>query len=115
LLNKKIRFSIEELLPIASQQLRAYFVDSGDEQIVSLVNVRPLPKEFTSQSALAIPCRLYGIYPLADTWQVDDPVHAIFGSLMKNYANCKVCERKDQFYYEVDIDIPSKRGYERHL
>jgi len=62
-LNKKIRFSIEELLPIASQQLRAYFVDSGDEQIVSLVNVRPLPKEFTSQSALAIPCRLYGIYP----------------------------------------------------
>ncbi len=84
----------------------------GQEEIISITNIRPLPAEFIRQPAFAIPCRLYGIFPLhgneQSSWKLNDPVHDQFNRLMANNASCKVCKIKEQICYDVDIDIPGK-------
>jgi hypothetical protein len=95
-----------------STEICVYFVDVGQEENISITNIRPLPTEFIRQPAFAIPCRLYGIYPLngneKSIWKLDDQVHDEFNRLMANNASCKVCGIKEQICYDVEIDIPSK-------
>ncbi|CAF3570765.1 unnamed protein product [Rotaria sp. Silwood1] len=87
-----------------------YFVDVGEQENISITNIRPLPQEFIRQPAFAIPCRLYQIYPLDGNeqliWRSDDPVHDEFNRLMANNASCKVCDVKEQICYDVEIEIP---------
>ena len=84
----------------------------GQEENISITNIRPLPAEFNRQPAFAIPCRLYGIYPLNSTdqsaWKPDDPVHDEFNRLMGNLALCQVCDIREQICYDVSIEIPRK-------
>jgi hypothetical protein len=95
-----------------STEIRVYFVDFGQEENISITNIRPLPAEFIRQPAFAIPCRLYGIYPLngneQSTWKLDDPVHDEFNKHKLDIASCKVCDIKEQICYDIQIDIPSK-------
>ena len=69
------------------------------------------------QSAFAIPCRLYQIYPIngneQSKWKSNDLVHDEFNRLMGNMVSCKVCGIEDQKCYDVEIDIPSKLIYFR--
>ncbi|CAM2713618.1 unnamed protein product [Rotaria socialis] len=87
-----------------------YFVDVGQQENIPITNIRPLSQEFIRQPAFAIPCRLYKICPLngdeRSSWKLNDPVHHAFNQLMANNANCKVCDRKEQICYDVEIDIP---------
>ncbi|CAF5073177.1 unnamed protein product [Rotaria magnacalcarata] len=89
-----------------------YFVDVGQQEHIPITNIRPLSQEFIRQPAFAIPCRLYKICPLngdeRSAWKLNDPVHDEFNRLMANNANCKVCDRREQICYDVEIDIPSK-------
>jgi hypothetical protein len=94
----------------STDNICVYFVDVGQEENISITNIRPLPSEFNRQPAFAIPCRLYGIQPLnsSEPWKLDDPVHDEFNRLMGNIALCKVCNIKEQMCYDVSIDIPRK-------
>lgn len=90
-------------------EVSIYFVDFGQEEKISLGNIRPLPTEFVRQAAFAIPCRLFGIVPLNSTeWKLDDPVHNQFSQLLSGNAYCQVCHVRDEICYDVDIEIPSK-------
>ena len=94
-------------------EVSIYFVDFGQEEKVSLRNIRPLPAEFVRQPAFAIPCRLFGISPLNSTeWRLDDPVHNHFNQLLSDKAFCQVCHVQDEICYDVDVDIPSKSSRE---
>ncbi|UJR08582.1 hypothetical protein I4U23_012841 [Adineta vaga] len=93
-----------------STKVRVYFVDFGEEENISMTNIRPLPQEFARQPAFAIPCRLYDTCPLygneQSIWNSDDPVHEEFSRHMTNMVHCKVCEVVDHTCYDVQIDVP---------
>ncbi|CAF1033127.1 unnamed protein product [Rotaria sordida] len=87
-----------------------YFIDIGQREYVSMNNIRQLPEEFHHKSALAIPCRLYNVYPIngndQSIWESNDQVHDEFNRLMVNNVSCKVHIKQDQIIYDIEIDIP---------
>ncbi|CAF1120767.1 unnamed protein product [Adineta ricciae] len=93
------------------REVRLYFVDVGQEENISITNIRPLPQEFVRQPAFAIPCRLYEVYPLygdeQSGWDMDDPVHKEFNNQTNNKVDCKVCEVVDHICYDVQIEVPN--------
>lgn len=97
---------------LTANEVYVYFVDVGQQENVSIKNIRPLPQEFIRQPAFAIPCRLYKICPLngdeQTLWKLNDPVHETFNQLMADNANCKVCDVREHICYDVDIAVPSK-------
>ena len=90
-------------------EVTIYFVDVGQDEKVSLQNIRPLPSEFVRQPAFAIPCRLFEILPLnSHEWKMDDPVHNHFNQLLSADGFCRVRDVQQEICYEVQIEIPSK-------
>ena len=85
---------------------------NNEEQTISMENIRPLPKEFISLPAFAIPCRLYQICPhngnQHSTWLLNDSVHDEFNRLMANNVICIVRNVQERICYDVQVEIPGK-------
>ncbi|CAM4902483.1 unnamed protein product [Rotaria socialis] len=91
-------------------KIAVYYIDLGQRQYTSINSIRLLPEEFQFKPALAIPCRLYKVYPSNSNdqsqWQSDDRVHGEFNGRMVNNVTCTVIGNQDQVIYDVEIDIP---------
>lgn len=98
------------------RKLNVYFLDIGLREWVPMHNIRSLPREFFSQPAVAIPCRLFDAHPVyanePSVWKLDDAVHDEFHQVITNTVNCQVCDFRENLYYDVSIEISSKRKRE---
>ncbi|CAF1184366.1 unnamed protein product, partial [Didymodactylos carnosus] len=91
-------------------RIRILFVDVGHCVYVSRNNIRPLPQVFCQKAAFAIRCRLHDICPLNGTgesqWASNDPLHAVFSTLMPHSATAIIRNMHDNFSYSIDIEMP---------
>nr|XP_006626067.1 PREDICTED: tudor domain-containing protein 6 isoform X1 [Lepisosteus oculatus]XP_015205868.1 PREDICTED: tudor domain-containing protein 6 isoform X1 [Lepisosteus oculatus] len=53
---------------VLGQQVKVYFVDYGNTEIVDWHNLKVLPSKYQELPALALKCCLSGIYPKDDNW-----------------------------------------------
>ncbi|MBN3314369.1 TDRD6 protein, partial [Atractosteus spatula] len=53
---------------VLGQQVKVYFVDYGNTEIVDWHNLKVLPSKYQELPALALKCCLSGIYPKDDKW-----------------------------------------------
>jgi len=91
-----------------STEVLVYFVDFGQQESISVTNIRPLPEKFIRQPAFAIPCRLYDICRYngneQSIWKSNDPVHDEFCRRISDIDKCKVCKVQEHICYDVEIE-----------
>jgi hypothetical protein len=69
-----------------------------------------MPQQYISQPAIAIPCRLFNLYPLDDnsssTYKWISEIHSLFVQFVMRNVDCQACDVLENGCYDIKIDIP---------
>ncbi|XP_075057426.1 tudor domain-containing protein 6 isoform X2 [Mixophyes fleayi] len=90
-----------EIVSVDKKQVKLYFLDHGNSEIVDFYNVKELPAEFRDLPALANRCCLADISPLEETWS-DEAILAFKVAVVdKKLVIYVVSKEPDKYTVEV--------------